>query len=37
MNKNLAIIYALIMLECRLSYEDASRIFKIDMETLKKF
>lgn len=36
MNKNLVIIYALIMLECRLSYEDASRIFKIDMETLKE-
>lgn len=36
MNRNLIIIYALIMLECRLSFEDASRIFRVDINTLKE-
>ncbi len=35
MNRNLVIIYAYIMLECRLSLEEASRIFHIDKDTLK--
>lgn len=36
MNKNLVIIYALIMLECRLSLEDASKIFKVDAQKLSE-
>lgn len=36
MNKNLIIIYALIMLECRLSLEDASKIFKVDAQKLSE-
>ncbi len=35
MNRNLVIIYAYIMLECRLSHEKASEIFHIDKDTLK--
>ncbi len=31
MPRNLLFIYILIMLECRLSLEDASRLFKIDL------
>lgn len=36
MNKNIVRIYALIMLECRLSLEDASRIFNVDINRLKE-
>lgn len=36
MNKNTALCYALIMLECRLSLEDASKIFGVDMTELKE-
>lgn len=36
MNKNLVKIYTLIMLECRLSLEDASRIFQVDINKLKE-
>lgn len=36
MNKNLVIMYAFIMLECRLSFEDASRIFNVDIIKLKE-
>ncbi len=35
MNKNLVIIYAFIMLECRLSIEKASEIFRIDKDTFQ--
>lgn len=35
MNKNLVIIYAYIMLECRLSIEKASEIFRIDKDTFQ--
>lgn len=35
MNKNLVIIYAYIMLECRLSIEKASRIFRLDKDTFQ--
>lgn len=36
MKQTTVIIYALIMLECRLSLEDASKIFNIDIEILRK-
>lgn len=36
MNNTLQLIYTLIMLECRLSLEDASKLFKIDAEELRK-
>ena len=36
MNKNLLRIYALIMIECRLSLEDASRLFNIDAGRLNE-
>lgn len=35
MNKNLVIIYAYIMLECRLSIEKASEIFRVDKDTFQ--
>lgn len=35
MNPVIAKFYVLIMLECRLSYEEASRIFNTSVETLK--
>lgn len=37
MNKNLINIYSLIMLECRLSLEDASKIFSIDRKVLEEY
>ena len=35
MGKNLTLIFALIMLENRLSFETASKLFDVDQETLK--
>lgn len=34
MNKNMVLLYTLIMLECRLSLEDASRIFGVERREL---